>query len=337
MKKNRFYNFRLLLSATAIFSLCFVVLNNIIEVKADGNYFPLAVGTPLTQDWSNAGLITANDNWGGVPSINGYLGDSAIGSDVDLRTQLADLSTTIDVIANQTAPNTNTSGGVAEFAITNPVVALQGSGTADTPHLDIRLDTTLCTAPNQVAVRYVVRDIDGSADNAVQQVNAQYRLGAPGNYLNLSGTYIADATTGPSLATLTTPVAALLPAAASGLAQVHVRIMTTNAGSTDEWVGIDDINITCSVATAANSSIGGRVLANGRGVSRTMVMLSGGSLEEPLYATTNSFGNYNFSDIPAGESYVVTVMSKKYSFPNPSVVVTLNESISDADFVAEER
>ena len=31
-------------------------------------YFNLASGS-LTQDWSNTGLITANDNWSGVPSI----------------------------------------------------------------------------------------------------------------------------------------------------------------------------------------------------------------------------------------------------------------------------
>ncbi len=37
-------------------------------------YFSLAAGN-LTQNWSNAGLITSNDDWSGVPSIVGYLGD----------------------------------------------------------------------------------------------------------------------------------------------------------------------------------------------------------------------------------------------------------------------
>ena len=30
---------------------------------------------PFSQDWANAGLITANDNWSGVPGIIGYRGD----------------------------------------------------------------------------------------------------------------------------------------------------------------------------------------------------------------------------------------------------------------------
>ena len=29
----------------------------------------------FTQDWTDTGLITANDNWDGVPSVVGYLGD----------------------------------------------------------------------------------------------------------------------------------------------------------------------------------------------------------------------------------------------------------------------
>lgn len=28
--------------------------------------------SPFTQDWTNTGLITDNDNWDGVPSIIGY-------------------------------------------------------------------------------------------------------------------------------------------------------------------------------------------------------------------------------------------------------------------------
>ena len=30
---------------------------------------------PFTQNWSNTGLITADDNWNGVPGIIGYRGD----------------------------------------------------------------------------------------------------------------------------------------------------------------------------------------------------------------------------------------------------------------------
>ncbi len=58
---------------------------------------------PFSQNWSNIGLITANDDWSGVPGIIGYLGDGLTGgSGVDPQTVLADGTGTVDVIANQT-------------------------------------------------------------------------------------------------------------------------------------------------------------------------------------------------------------------------------------------
>ena len=57
--------------------------------------------------------------------------------------------------------------------------------------------------------------------------------------------YVADATTGPErLATLVTPVAVTLPPAAEDQPELQVRIMTTNAVGNDEWVGVDDIQVT---------------------------------------------------------------------------------------------
>jgi hypothetical protein len=50
-------------------------------------------------------------------------------------------------------------------------------------------------------VSYNLRDLDGSIDNAVQPVALQYRVGSTGNFTNLPAGFVADATTGPSLAT----------------------------------------------------------------------------------------------------------------------------------------
>jgi DNA/RNA endonuclease G (NUC1) len=211
------------------------------RVKADTT----AQTLPFSQNWTNTGLITANDNWSGVAGIIGYRGDGMVSSTgVNPQTVVADGSATpVNVIANQTNPNTLTTGGVAEFHITDPVVALQGSGTARAPQLVISLNTT---GQSNINVAYNVRDIDGSADNAIQPVALQYRVGGSGNYTNIPAGFIADATTGPSLATLVTPVSVTLPAACENQALVQLRILTTDAAGSDEWVGIDDINITSS-------------------------------------------------------------------------------------------
>jgi hypothetical protein len=217
-------------------------------------------GGNFSQDWSNTALISTSDDWSGVPSIVGYRGDdltTAIGTDP--QTIVApDGALVVDVNANQTNPNTYTTGGIAEFEITDPVVALQGSGTADAPYLMIFLDTLNVQS---VTVSYDLRDIDGSADNAIQPVALQYRVGGTGDFVNLSTGFVADASTGPNLATLVTPVSVVLPADANNAGRVEIRIMTTNALGSDEWVGIDNITVTSVPVPEAGSAVLGLAAA----------------------------------------------------------------------------
>jgi len=211
------------------------------SVLANGTYQSL----PYTQDWSNTGLITTNDDWSGVPGVIGYRGDGLTSAN-DVNAQIVlgqEVPLVVDVNANQTNPNTFTTGGVTEFHLTNPAVALTGSGTADAPYIVFHINATGFSSIN---VSYNIRDLDASTDNAPQQVALQYRVGETGSFTNVPAGYVADATTGPSLATLVTPVNVTLPAAADNQAQLQVRIITTNAAGNDEWVGIDDVSITGS-------------------------------------------------------------------------------------------
>ena len=217
------------------------------------SYFNLASG-PLQQNWSNAGLITADNNWSGVPSIEGFIGAdlvTTIGANAGGVTASSPPSD-LQVLANRNNPISTLLGGVAEFAIANPTIALQGSGQADAPHLILYLDAT---GQHDITVAFNARDIEAGNDNAVQQIAVQYRIGETGPWINLPPTgqppstpQIADATTGPGVADLVTPVSVVLPSAVNNQAQVQVRIITTNAVDNDEWVGIDDINVSSSAA-----------------------------------------------------------------------------------------
>lgn len=203
-------------------------------------YFSLAGGS-FTQDWSDLDLITTNDVWQADLSIIGYLGDIDPGttSGVDPRTRTTAALGAVDVIANQT--NTGiTNGGVAEFQIADPTVALQGSGTADAPSLVIYLNAA---ARQNIVLTFNARDIDGSGDNALQQLAVQYRTSADGVWINIADAYDSDVTTG-GTATEVTPFTVVLPAEANDQSLLQIRILTTNAAGNDEWVGIDDIQVT---------------------------------------------------------------------------------------------
>jgi hypothetical protein len=232
--------------------------------SADTTFHSLA-GGDFSQNWDNTSLITANDNWSGVPSITGYLGDTNAGSPtgVDPTTYLAPSLGAVDVIANQTNPNTNTTGGVAEFESSpntpfSPTIALQGSGTADTPGIVLFMDATGRTNVN---LRFDAIDIDGSADNAIQQLAVQYRVGGTGDFINVTGGYSADVTTGPSLFGNTVAFN-LTEAAWDNASSLEIRIITTNAAGSDEWVGLDNISVTSQAVPEP-----GTLLALGAGIA----------------------------------------------------------------------
>jgi VCBS repeat-containing protein len=200
-------------------------------------FFKLA-DSDFFQDWSDTSLINTNNDWANVPSIMGYRGDGlASPAGKDPRLVVAD-STVVNVIANQTNTSLST-GGVAEFQIADPTVALQGSGTAQAPDLVLYLDAS---GRQNLHFSVDLRDIDGSTDNSIQAVAVQYRVGDTGTWTTVA--YTADASSGPSLAALVTHLDVDLPAALNNQSMVEIRILTTDATGSDEWIGVDNIRVT---------------------------------------------------------------------------------------------
>jgi len=280
----------------------------------DGPAYYALSGGSFSQDWSNTAQITANDNWSGVPFILGHLGqDITTGTGTNPATLLTDsnVANDIDVIANQTNPNSLASGGVAEFdGIANPTIALQGSGTGDAPYIRIFLDSS---GRDHVTVSYDLRDIDGSTDNSVQPVALQYRVGNSGTWTNVAAAFVSDATSGPSLATLVTHVSAELPADAANQSQLQVRIMTTNAVGNDEWVGVDNIVISSSVS-APSLSIGDAAVFEGDSGTTpiSFTVTRAGDTSSAVTADYNvTFGSGPFdadsSDFAPAQSFTGTV------------------------------
>jgi endonuclease G len=224
---------------------------------------------PFSQSWTVTSQITVADDWSGVPGIIGYRGDDLNTSiPADPQTVVVDGSSTpIDVNPNSTDtvgaptdPTAANSGGIYEFDnLTNPVVAMQGSGTADIPHIVISLNTSGTTA---LHISYNLRDLDNT-DAAIQPFALQYRVGNTGNYTNIPAGFVADASQD-NTSTLVTPVSANLPAACENQPLVQLRILTSNAIGNDAMVGIDDISVT--------GTGGGQVNLGGSGASNPTVV-----------------------------------------------------------------
>lgn len=290
---------------------------------------------PYLQNWSDTLSINTDDNWDNFIAIMGYRGDDlTTGIGTDARTILASgESTPVNVIANQSNPNTLVQGGVAEFdGIPNPTIALKGDSTADAPHIQIRLNTKNCPDSKMLSVAYNVRDLDSSANDAVQQVNLQYRLGTTGDFTNVPGAYIPDATE-PNSATKVTSVFASLPHHVLSQDILYLRIMTTNAAGNDEWVGIDDITVGCYVTTSAEAIISGKVMdTNNNGVKGASVIVTDRDGNN-FPVKTNSFGYYRVEGIYVGETYIIHAYSRTHTYMPK--ILTISADRDDLDFVPD--
>lgn len=85
--------------------------------------------------------------------------------------------------------------------------------------------------------------------------------------------------------------------------------------------------------SSAPVSVGGRVLSrNGRGLSNaTVTIIEADGTQHS--ARTGTFGHFRFGDIEAGQTVLVSVRSKQFTFT--PMVIQLEDSIDDLSFVAQ--
>jgi hypothetical protein len=118
---------------------------------------------------------------------------------------------------------------------------------------------------------------------------------------------------------------------------IRIRFSTVATGNGDGpgQIDIDSVSVQSpALPTASNVSVGGRVLTDeGAGISRVSVTLTNGA-GVSRSVTTNTFGYYNFDAVASGETYIIEVNNKKYLFTNSPRVVSVQNNLTDVDFVA---
>jgi hypothetical protein len=113
-----------------------------------------------------------------------------------------------------------------------------------------------------------------------------------------------------------------------------IRWTDTDATDADDGLAVDDFSLTPNITTAASVSISGRIVtSDGRGIRNTQITLvmPDGQTKTIL---SSPFGYYRFTDIPSGQTYVVSVFSKNHSFSQPTQVFSLVDDLYQANFTA---
>ncbi|MEZ5425132.1 MAG: carboxypeptidase-like regulatory domain-containing protein [Pyrinomonadaceae bacterium] len=112
------------------------------------------------------------------------------------------------------------------------------------------------------------------------------------------------------------------------------------ASVTMSWTSTNDamihiaFNINGVAPTAASTRVGGRVLsADGRGLPNSLLTLADSEGNTRL-TRTNQFGYFHFDEVQLGGVYVLSAFSKGHTFSNPTLVIPVNEELTNLNFFA---
>ncbi|MEP6705613.1 MAG: carboxypeptidase-like regulatory domain-containing protein [Acidobacteriota bacterium] len=87
--------------------------------------------------------------------------------------------------------------------------------------------------------------------------------------------------------------------------------------------------------TAAGTSISGRIrTADGQGIRNVSLSLTNAVTGEISTALSSSFGYYRFEEVLVGQTYILTVRAKRFSFDPDTRVITLLDELTNEDFSA---
>jgi len=154
--------------------------------------------------------------------------------------------------------------------------------------------------------------------------------GGPVDNTNLTSLIVASTTGTPYVAgTITTGADPVFGYYRNAGGRTDLNFDSTDArslaGLDHEGVAIK-INGVSNAVTAAGVTVGGRVVsAAGRGVTNARVTITN-SLGISRTVATGRSGIFNFNDVEAGRSYVISVASRRFSFAPQAIDVSDNVS-----------
>jgi hypothetical protein len=123
--------------------------------------------------------------------------------------------------------------------------------------------------------------------------------------------------------------------------------LSTNTSSSA--LGISDTNVIVGtgvfngaihgyamVPVVTNVSVSGRILtAGGAGIRNALVTASGGDLPSAVTVATGSFGYFLFTGLHTGQTYTITVATKRFIIAMPTRNVSPSGDVTGFDFVAD--
>lgn len=124
--------------------------------------------------------------------------------------------------------------------------------------------------------------------------------------------------------------------ALNGKPTVYFRIAASNGTSANGTFRIDNFQVQATTsATASGATISGRVtVSSGKGIPKARLTLTD-SNGNAITTFTDRRGNFQFNEVPTGQTYVLSVKStRNFEFAESTKVISLSEDLDGVNFVA---
>ena len=168
--------------------------------------------------------------------------------------------------------------------------------------------------------RAITWDVSGTSGGSINAANVKISLSLDGG--QTFPTVLAASTPNDGTENITVP--------AVNTTQARIKIEAVG----NIFYDINDVNFTINATPATSGTLGGFITnSRGGGIARITVVLTGGGLPAPIKVQTNSFGYYQFPNLPFNQTYTITPQTKKYVFAPVSIVRSFTSDATDANFV----
>ncbi len=257
------------------------------------------------------------------------------------------LGVTNSTISGNTAPTNG--GGVyvdptssfSLFNLTNVTVAGntaggQGGGIASAPGV--------LSLKNSI----VANNAAPTGPDIVGSVNSQdYNHFGSTAGATIGGTTTNNATGDPMIGPLANnggPTQTRLPAAGSpvintipnGTNDCGTTITTDQRGVARPASGSCDKGSVELAAASVPAYIAGQIRTpSGRGIRNALVTVSGGNLPAPITIQTGNFGLYRFDGLETGQTYMILVEGKRFTFSPSTRTINLTGNLDNEDFISQ--